>query len=238
MIILNEKFIRQHTGLNVRVVNECESTFDEIGRNDAIIALKQTHGVGRGDHTFFCPDGGIYMVMRVQGLHIDAHSLTTTVGLAVHDAIRVILGLNTKLKWVNDVLYFGKKVVGILCKSPRKAEYLIGIGINYSTDLAEFEKADLANIATSLQAPENRASAFVTGLINCIKRAIVVGFDSTRYNNLCINIGKTVEFNHDGIRVRGYAEQVGLDGSLIVRIGSATVAVDAGEVSIIREVED
>ena len=237
-MILNEKFIKQHTGLkNIRIVESCVSTFDEIGKNDAIIALRQSLGRGRGDHSFFCPSGGIYMVMRVQGLYIDAHTLTPAVGLAVHDTIFTMLGLRTQLKWVNDVMLDGKKTVGILCRSPRKAEYLVGIGVNYATAPAEFERAGLADVATTLNAPESRASAFVTGLINRIKRATLATFDNVRYGALCINVGKTVEFTYNGTRVKGYAEQVAPDGSLIVRIGNATISVDAGEVSVLRNAE-
>lgn len=237
-MILSEKFIRQHTGLNVNIVQECDSTFDEIGDYDAIIALRQKNGEGRGDHTFFCPDGGLYIVMRVQGVYIDPHTLTPAVGLALHDTIEGVLGIDTQIKWVNDIYYFGKKVAGILCKTVRKAEYLVGIGINYSTDLKELEDAGLGDIATTLDAPPSRASAFVTGLLRMIKRATLATFDNHKYSRLCINIGNNVEFIHDGVKVQGFAESVGPDGSLIVRIGTATVAVDAGEVSILNNVTE
>ena len=153
----------------------------------------------------------------------------------MHDTVQAVLGLNTQIKWVNDIYYKGKKAVGILCKTVRKAEYLIGIGINYCTDPNELIKAGLGDIAISLQAPTARASEFVAGLLRTVKRATIASFDSERYARLCINIGKDVEFVHNGVKVRGFAESIGGDGSLIVRIGNATVAVDAGEVSIIRE---
>lgn len=234
-MVLNEKFIKLHTGLNVKIVPSCVSTFDEIGKNDAIIALTQSHGVGRGDHKFFCPLGGIYIVMRVMGVYIDPHTLTPAVGLAVHDTARAILGVQTQLKWVNDVMFKGKKAVGILCKCVRKAEYLVGVGVNYNIAKTEFEKAGLDDVAISFDAPDSRASAFVTGLLNMIHRATIATFDFERYGKLCINVGKNVSFIHNGIHVSGFAERVDADGSLIVRIGNATVAVDAGEVSIIRE---
>lgn len=237
-MILNEKFIRQHTGLNIKIADRCVSTFAEIGKYDAIIALNQQRGEGRGDHSFHSPTGGIYIVMRVMGMYIDAHTLTPSVGLAVHDAILSMLGIHTELKWVNDVMYNGKKAVGILVKCPRKAEYLIGVGINYSTSPSEFSAAGLAEVAVSLDAPESRASAFVTALINRIRRATLASFDNERYAALCVNVGKTVQFTYNGTRVQGFAESVAPDGSLIVRIGNATVAVDAGEVSLIREVSE
>lgn len=235
-MILNEKFINLHTGLNVKVVQSCRSTFDEIGKYDAIIAQKQTEGVGRGDKSYFCPDGGLYIVMRVQGVFVNPHTLTPAVGLAVHDTIQAILGLETQIKWVNDIMYNYQKVAGILCKCVRKAEYLVGVGINYATDQAVLEKAGLSD-ATSLQAPESRATAFVTGLLRQIRRAAIATFDNERYSRLCMNVCKTVGFTYNGVYVEGYAESVSPDGSLIVRIGNATVAVDAGEVSIMRNVD-
>ncbi len=236
-MILNEKFIKLHTGRNIKIVDSCVSTFDEIGKYDVIIAQSQEKGVGRGDHTFASPRGGLYIVMRLMGVYIDPHTLTPAVGLALHDTIYTMLGLKTDLKWVNDIFFNGKKAAGILCKCPRKAEYLVGIGINYATDKKEFEKAGLSDVAISLDAPESRASAFVTGLINQIRRASIATFDNEKYSKFCINVGKMVEFDYSGTRVRGFAEKVDADGSLIVRIGNATVAVDAGEVSIIRAAE-
>lgn len=231
-----EKFIRLHTGLDIKIVDTCVSTFDEIGKHDAIIAFSQQQGKGRGDHSFFSPKGGIYIVMRVIGMYIDPHTLTTAVGLAVHDTIRSILGLETQLKWVNDVMYNGKKVVGILCKSPRKAEYLVGIGVNYSTDPTLFEEQGLGEIAGSLNAPASRSAAFITGLLNSIRKATLSSFDFERYGRLCVTVGKKVSFKYNGTDIVGFAEGVAPDGSLTVRMGAATVSVDAGEVSIIREI--
>lgn len=225
-----------HTGLNVSVVDYCDSTFDDIGDNDVIIALGQKNGEGRGGHTFFSPLGGLYMVMRVCGLHIDAHTLTPAVGLALHDTVEHVLELDTRLKWVNDLMYNGKKAAGILCKSPRRGEYLIGIGINYATPEEEFESVGLDDVATSLDAPISRVSFFVIALIRRIRAAILASFDCNRYNALCVTVGKTVGFLHNGVEMQGYAESVDAHGSLIVRLGMATVAVDAGEVSIIREI--
>ena len=236
IMFLDQRYIKRHTGLNVKIVDSCTSTFDEIEDYNAIVALSQTNGVGRGEHTFFCPKGGLYIVMRLQGVYINAHTLTPAVALASCDTIKAVLGLDTRIKWVNDIYFQGKKAVGILCKSPRKAEYLVGIGINYATAQKELEKAGLGDIAVSLGANEEKATKFVATLLRMIKRASIATFDSIRYGKLCLNIGKYVEFLHDGVTVCGFAEGIDGDGSLIVRIGNATVAVDSGEVSIIRAV--
>ncbi len=233
-MVIDKKFIQKATGLKVLSVRSCESTFDELGNNDVIIAQHQHKGEGRGTHTFFSPPGGLYIVMRERGLNIDAHTLTTSVGLAVHDSIAAVLGLETRLKWVNDILYRGKKAVGILVKSPVRGEYLIGAGINYATDQAEFDRAGLDTAAT-LGAPEGKATDFVTDLLKRVHAATLVPFDFVRYNKLCDTVGKNVCFMRGGVKATGYAQAVERDGTLLVRMGMATVAVDAGEVSIVRE---
>lgn len=232
---LDAKYIRKVTGFRTLCVKSCGSTFDELGTYDAIIARSQKHGAGRGDHTFHSPLGGVYVVMRESSLAVDPHTLTPSVGLAVHDTIKSVLGIDTRLKWVNDVMTIdGKKVCGILCRSPRRGEYLIGMGINYATTKFALENAGLDNAAT-LNAPEDKVNLFCAELIKRTHLAALSTFDHARYNALCNTVGKDVSFVQNGIKVQGHAERVETDGTLIVRIGMATLAVDAGEVSIIRE---
>ncbi len=237
-MVINSKIVRDLSGMKkVAVFEHCSATFDEIGNNDAVIALSQDNGVGRGDHKFYSPKGGLYIVMRAVGLHINAHTLAPSVGLAVHDAVKSVLGIETSLKWVNDVMKCGKKVAGILCKCPRRGEYLIGVGINYATDQSELDNAGIEN-ATTLCAPENRVSYFVAGLLKRMRIATLATFDHKRYSELCMTVGKNISFVYNGTEVRGYAESVAADGSLVVRMGAATVVVDAGEVSIVREIKE
>lgn len=233
---INASFIKKATGLKVKSVVSCGSTFDEIADYDVIIARSQSVGYGRGDHTFYSPLGGIYIVMRETGLNIAAHTLTPAVGIAAHDAIKTVLGIDTKLKWVNDVMYNGKKAAGILVRSPRIGEYLIGIGVNYATDGEQLLSAALPD-AVSLQAPPDKADMFALQLIKNIHLATLKDFDSARYNSLCVTVGKNVGFTHNGVYVQGFAQSVEQDGTLMVRLGQATVAVDAGEVSVLREVD-
>ena len=216
-IKINEKYLRRMTGLKVVAVDEAVSTFDELGDNDVIIACKQSQGSGRGDHTFFSPAGGLYIVMRETGLNIDAHTLTPAVGLAAHDTIKSVLGLDTELKWVNDVIYNNKKAAGILVRSPRRAEYLIGIGVNFCTDINLFKTVGLDE-AGSLNAPPEKATDFCVNLIKRIHIAAISPFDHVRYTKLCRTVGKQVSFIRGGVTAQGHAESVERDGSLIVRI--------------------
>lgn len=230
------KYIRNITGFNTKCVKSCGSTFDEIGNYDAIIARSQKRGSGRGNHSFHSPLGGLYIVLHESSLAIDPHTLTPAVGLAVRDTIKLVLGIDTRLKWVNDVMLDGKKVCGILCRSPRRGEYYIGIGINYATTPFALENGGLENAAT-LSAPEDKVNVFCAELLRRVHVAALSTFDHERYNALCNTVGKDISFVQNGVTVCGHAERVETDGTLIVRIGMATLAVDHGEVSIIRETE-
>lgn len=232
-MVPDAKYIRKITGLRVLCVKSCSNTFDELGEYDAIIARSQKRGSGRGEHTFHSPLGGLYVVMRVNSLAVDSHTLTPAVGLAVHDTIKLVLGTDTTLKWVNDVMLGDKKLCGILCRSPRRGEYLIGVGINYATTQFALENAGLSAAAT-LNASEEKTTIFCAELLRRIRLYALSDFDCARYNALCCTVGKDVSFVKDGITVHGFAEKVEADGTLLVKIGMATVAVDSGEVSLIR----
>lgn len=235
---IDEKYVCRQTGLDIKFVREAESTFDEIGSRDCIVAQSQKRGEGRGGRSFCSPKGGLYIVLRLSGENIDGHAITPAVGLAVRDAIQSVLGIDTRVKWVNDIYFDGKKVVGILCKCPKKGEYLVGIGINYATDIDELEKNDLGQVATSLNAPEEKVDAFLAKVLNNVIAAATEKFDSEKYASLCINIGKNVRFLLNGAPAYGYAEDVDSRGSLLVRMNGALIPVDAGEVSILRNSEE
>ena len=75
-------------------------------------------------------------------------SLTLVAAVAVRRAIEELYGIETWIKWPNDVIIHGKKVCGILTEmsaSEGKAEYVVvGIGVNvHQTSFSE-ELADKA----------------------------------------------------------------------------------------------
>ena len=55
-------------------------------------------------------------------------------GLAVRDTLYNMFGLETTVKWPNDVLYEGKKLCGILCEivnvNNRPKYVVVGVGLN------------------------------------------------------------------------------------------------------------
>lgn len=104
-----------------------------------LVAVEQTAGRGRRDHTFFSPpDSGLYIsfVLRPTLDARDALFLTTCAAASVALAIEDCGGGPADIKWVNDVFCNGKKVCGILTEASLDLETgglqyaIVGIGVN------------------------------------------------------------------------------------------------------------
>lgn len=104
-----------------------------------LAAVTQTAGKGRRDHAFFSPpDSGLYLsfLLRPDLAAQESLLLTTCAAAAVALAIEDCAGIDTQIKWVNDVFYRGKKVCGILTEAALDLETgglqyaIVGIGVN------------------------------------------------------------------------------------------------------------
>lgn len=119
-----------------------------------VVAGEQTQGRGRRGRSWQSPpDTNIYMTL---GLRPDfqpelAPMVTLIDAMAVAEAVRDVCGLETQIKWPNDVVIGGRKICGILTEMSAETGYIqyvvIGTGINVNiTDFPE----EIKNTATSL----------------------------------------------------------------------------------------
>ncbi len=129
-------------------LDEVDSTSDYIKRGlkdgtikdfpTVVSAVKQTAGRGRLiNRSFFSPEGGMYFSCAFSAEQIECcpELITIATGAAVIDACTELCRERFDIKWVNDVLYNGKKIGGILCESVGYGEtdapvFIVGIGIN------------------------------------------------------------------------------------------------------------
>jgi len=113
-----------------------------------VAARRQSAGQGRLGRSWHSPDGGLYFTIvlrpRVELQRLPV--VTLALGVAVADLLNTFAAANVDLRWPNDVMAGGKKLVGILAQW-HKGAVLAGIGLNISA--SEFPP-DLAPIATSL----------------------------------------------------------------------------------------
>lgn len=202
-----------------------------------VVAESQTEGRGRLQRSFFSPRGGLYFttVLRTDLLPKEYGALTPFAAVAVHRAIRRVCGVETEIKWVNDLLWNGKKVCGILAESGvdlnGRAYVLLGIGINLSP--VEFP-AELSEIATCVPCEDKEK------LLSEILRELSEAEAAVRratwladYRAACCMLGSRVTVMRQGTEAHATAVDILSDGALLVLWpGGAYEELRGGEISL------
>ena len=216
------------------------------------VAEMQTSGRGRMGRVWQAPkDSGIWMslLLRPDIPPMQASVLTLLAGIAIAEAVEEETGMEVGIKWPNDILLKGKKLVGILTEMDCDMESIhsvtVGMGINVNTKAFP---EDLQDIATSLYLVSGKEYDR-SEIVGCVlkhfealyaefleKGGVFAPFKE-RYRAKCLNIGKEV-------RVIGRepylatALDITPEGELIVKRkdNGAEEVVFSGEVSI-REKE-
>lgn len=247
-----EKLNNKHS---ILILDEVDSTSnfakklakDEKIDNTIIIANSQTAGRGRLGRSFVSnKSSGIYMsILLKPSFSLEyAKKMTCLASVAVSNAIDKLTGLESKIKWVNDIYINGKKVSGILTEASTlieegKLEYVvIGIGIN---TYAQLFSGELDKIATTL---ENEAQMIVSrcdliaSVLNNIDYYLEHITENTfmdEYIAKSFVIGKRVELTRYDKKT--LVEVIGISqvGELIVKTDDGNVLnISSGEITRMR----
>ena len=148
----------------VRWLSECGSTnayakehFEEFGPVGAVYTTNQTAGRGRLGRSWVNAEGrALYYTAVIREPLAQPATLPLLASLAVRDQLAQRYGVDCQIKWPNDLLLNGKKIVGILCESVSYGYQMqgrgivCGIGINLAQPQSYFDTANLPN-GTSLE---------------------------------------------------------------------------------------
>ncbi len=117
-----------------------------------VVTDMQTGGKGRRGRSWYIPKGeaiAMTLLLRPCLEPRCASMLTLVAALAVSRAIDGETGLQTSIKWPNDIVYGGKKICGILTEMSADMDeiHYVAVGIGINTGHMEFdselrEKAD------------------------------------------------------------------------------------------------
>lgn len=223
----------------------------EIARKGAeegtiVIAEEQTNGHGRLTRKFNCPFAkGIWfsLILRPKFFPMEAAKCTLLAAIGVCRGIRRMGLKDAGIKWPNDILYHGKKMVGILTEmsaSMEKIDYIIiGIGINTGMKKNDFPE-EARETATSFLnegidvSRKDLLAAVLWELEKEYKVAQEEGFDKVLedWKSLSVTIGQDVRVIFGDDSYTGKAIGIDKDGCLLVDTGKAVTRVLAGDVSI------
>ena len=214
-----------------------------------VISEEQTGGRGRLGRTFQSPKGcGLYLsaLLRPKLEPAQVTDFTAWVAVAVCDGIEAACGVRPKIKWTNDIILGGRKLVGILTEMGLESEsnaleYLVpGIGINANHRPEDFtpEIRDMAtSLAMELGRPVRRTELAIE-LIRALDR-MYAGFPENKgeylakYRADCITPGNQVQLITPVSRQEAYALEVDDQFRLVVELPDGTrKALSAGEVSV------
>ena len=193
---------------------------DKFGPIGAVYTTHQTAGRGRlGRSWLDAPHKGLYYTA----------------------VIRTDLVQPCQIKWPNDLLLNGKKIVGILCEvGPDGHSIVVGIGINLAQPQEYFDAAGLPHgtslalqgVPVDMDTDPEWLAQYMTdfGFDRALYTYEAEGFAPyrERYKALCVNLGRRVTYDGGA----GTAVDVDDEGRLIVRDETGDTRVFTGEVSV------
>ena len=211
----------------------------------AVIAGTQTTGRGRLARTWLSPEGSLAMSVILKPPLENLPQLVMIASLAVVRAIKQVAGLETHIKWPNDIMLKGKKVCGILIENEVKGGRVnfavIGIGINVNFNPLDFP--EIAEISTSLShetgAEISNVELTSTLLFELERLYLEAQAGAAVYKEWQENmgtLGKRIKVNTGKTVEQGQAETITENGNLILRRDDGSlVEIVAGDVTVMKD---
>jgi BirA family transcriptional regulator, biotin operon repressor / biotin---[acetyl-CoA-carboxylase] ligase len=225
-------------GRDIRVFQETSSTNDVVeklardgaGEGVVVFAESQTKGRGRLGRKWVSPAGGglwFSILLRPQLPPASVTQITIAAATGVARAIRAQTGLAPQIKWPNDILIDGRKVVGILTELSAELDRVryVVLGIGVDVNVMEFP-AEFADAATSLALATGRRfsraqiAAAILHELDVDYARITAGDFATlaeEWERQCITLGNRVRIHIGDRTVNGRAESLDTDGALLLR---------------------
>lgn len=197
-------------------------------RTPAVVrADKQTAGRGTKGRSFISDEGGLYF-----------SRLTYYTALPAREAFKIMIdyavgvvktlkafGVESSIKWPNDVLVNGKKICGILIKNGFCGDFvdysIVGIGLNVNNQIAK----EIKDIATSMKKACGKEFDLEQVFFSLLQN-VSVGSNIAEYRTYSAVIGKKIKVFRDGGAFDETALSVTDDGRLVLANGEVLSAAE------------
>ncbi|MEV5907817.1 biotin--[acetyl-CoA-carboxylase] ligase [Streptomyces sp. WAC 01325] len=210
------------------------ATAGKAEEGTVLVAEEQTAGRGRLDRNWTAPPrSGLFFSVLLNPSEVPVTRwgwLPLLTGVAVATGLSRAAGVDTALKWPNDVLVTvggeERKTGGILAERAGEAGVVIGVGINVTLRADELPVPQAASLALAGAASTDR-DPLLRGMLRSLEdwygrwRAavgdpLVSGLQET-YAAGCATLGKTVRAELPGDRaITGEAVAIDGDGRLVL----------------------
>lgn len=233
---------------NTYLKNLCKTRAQSAGL--CVIAEKQTSGRGRLGKSFLSKGGvGIYLsyLFNVENVRPEKiPTLTAWCAVALKEAIESVCPAKCQIKWVNDLVFYGLKVAGILTETviePGKSapKYaVVGIGINVNNSKSDIpdelkDKAVSLKIICENEVCREKLAAQLIKKLDALAADFPEnkGYYLSQYRKNCAVLGRKVTLKSQSGEAFGTA--VGIDddfGLVLKKDGGELCTVTFGDVSV------
>ena len=246
--------------INYIYFDEIDSTNNEIKRRieehipegTVVSAGMQTAGRGRSGHDWKSPKNvSVATSMALYPKQVKLSNvprLTLIAAVAVAKAIENLYGLQTQIKWPNDILVHEKKICGILTEMNAKAQVVenvvVGIGVNVHN--LDFD-SEISHMATSIDLALKEEGKSIETHCKDVTEEIwkqfvfyYEGFLKTEdlreildfYNERLVNRNRLVRVLDPLGEYEAVAKEMLSTGELLVEKDGKEIKIDSGEVSV------
>lgn len=210
-----------------------------------VTAQRQLKGRGRRGRTWFDSPGESVLMSIIFRPKIPLgrfHELSFVVSLAIAEHLRTYFGLETMLKWPNDVLVRGMKIAGVLVEIEHSTgAAIVGVGINVNQ--RELPPS-LVHAATSIlletgieQDITQATETFGQAIVDEYKHYLESGFEDirARWLNNMWGLDKWAKVQLESETLVGIVTGLDKSGALLLRDSTGTVhTIHAADAVILR----
>lgn len=202
--------------------------YDIIAKGEArdhsvIVALAQSDGRGRYRRKWVSHHGNLYASFIFNSPERDPR-LSYAVAVAIAETLECF-GVQSSIKWPNDILVAGKKIAGVLIEYAGRF-VIIGIGINiHSNPTVQEYETTRADKYTNAD-----ISDFFSQLTKKLDKWIRAEFDSVRnaWMSFAVGINGLVKYRGEMVELIGINDS----GALVVRRGTEYLLIHGDEITM------
>jgi BirA family biotin operon repressor/biotin-[acetyl-CoA-carboxylase] ligase len=227
-----------------------ENKSTDFKNNTLVIAKSQSGGRGRLGKSFYSEDkSGIYMsLLKKEDLNqYDISLITIAAALCISEVLDSIAGIETRIKWVNDIYFQGKKLSGILTEGSMEFEtgsleyFIIGIGINVNTEAFPEEIKDIASSLSIQTKKKYRRNEIIARILDSLEGYLLMTKTSPElliesYRKKMLYLDQEIVVLRGNETFNGILRGINDQGHLIIERDGKLITQNSGEISIRKTV--
>ncbi|MGI6119990.1 MAG: biotin--[acetyl-CoA-carboxylase] ligase [Desulfosporosinus sp.] len=250
--VLKTKLTTTSLGNKICLEDELESTNTRAKElamqggvhGQVVLARCQSSGRGRLQRHWESPKGGLWMsvILRPNLSLADASKLTLAASVAIADVFEELYSLRVGIKWPNDLLFNGLKIVGILGEVVGEwntvQALILGMGIN--ANFTRKRLSPLLNATTLLEILKYEVdlNILAAAILKNLEQYVIL-LEKKRFEELrvrwlerAICLGEEVRILREEQMIRGIFQGITSDGALLLETEDGLTSFSGGEVRL------